>query len=98
MDINKKCVTKAYEYYAYAVYKGIKCYIVGSIPDKNAFFLETYDEIYVDDPLYPIFTELGFSMGRDIGYGKYTYCKYVSPDDPDLQIFEERTEIDVNSL
>ena len=96
--VHKNEIMGAYRYETHAVYKGIKCYIVGPIPDKNAYFLETYDEIYVDDPLYPIFTELGFSMGRDIGYGKYTYCIYVSPDDPDLQVFEERTEIDVDSL
>ncbi len=96
--VHKSDITKAYKYDTYALYHDIRCRVTGSIPKKDSYFLETYDEIYADDPLYPIFTELGFSMGRDIGYGKYTYCKYVSPDDPELQIFEERTEIDVNSL
>lgn len=100
MDINKECVTKAYKYDTYAVYKGIKCKIVGPFPDKNAYLLETYEWFYPsnDTGLLRKVMEYGFERWDDIGHGIFTFGRYVDPDDPDLHIFEERTEIDVNSL
>ena len=88
------------QYDAYAFYNGIKCRIKGPHKTKNVYFLETYEwfNLSKDTDLLRKVKEYGFERCDDIGHGIFTFGKYVSPEDPDLQIFEERTEIDVNSL
>ena len=98
--VHKNEIMGAYRYEVHAVYKGIKCKIVGPIPDKNAYSLETYDwfNLSKDTDLLRKVKEYGFERWDDIGHGIFTFGRYVDPDDPDLQIFEERTEVDVNTL
>lgn len=92
-------IKNVYIYNSYAVYKNNTCKVSGPSDDGN-FFLETKDwlNITMDTDLLQKDKEYGFEPYDCIGHGFFTFGKYVSPDDPELQIFEERTEIDVNSL
>ena len=88
-----------FKYNSYADYCGIKCSASG--PDDNGyFFIETNDDVSVavESVVLTKLQRCGFKRGYMMGHGMFIFEKYVSPDDSNLQIFEERTEIDVNSL
>lgn len=102
--ISKSEIIKVYSYHTSASYNSIMCSIIGPSLTTGKYFLETEDWISITSNasgnkiLLDKVEKNGFKRGREIGHGMFTYVKYVSPGDPNLQIFEERTEIDVNSL
>ncbi len=101
--IRKSEILKIYSYHTSACYNGIMCSIIGPDHITGKYFLETNDWINItrnakDTELLHKVEEYGFECGREIGHGMFTYVKNVSPEDSNLKIFEERTEIDVNSL
>ncbi len=97
-DIPKSEITEAYEIRTHAVYKGIGATIIGS-SKENHIGLRTcclYGENKAD-------------FLRKVNKAEFEYCereqgdydiygKDVSLDDPDLQLIEKRTEIDINKL
>ena len=92
-------ISRAYEYSSYAVYDGIRCEICE--PSKNGkYFIQTYDDVCIigESELLNKLKRFGFEQGYDMGHGMFLFEKYVLPNDPNLQIFEERTEIDINTL
>lgn len=100
--VHKSEITKAYRYDPYVIYRDIKCLIRSFDRSKNRYYLETYFTINPDKLSNIVMIAKLAAAGFDVGlYEKYWgwyYEKYVSPDDPDLQIIEQRKEIDVNIL
>ena len=94
--VPKSQLTKAYRYHTGAVYKGIKCDVQGN-GMQESLFLQT-DEITPDNPLIPKLLNCGFNPGYPIGYGTFLYEQDVSASDPEIEIFENCTEIDLNAL
>ena len=101
--IRKSEILKIYSYHTTACYNGIMCSIIGPNLITGKYFIETDDWINItknamDKELLHKVEEYGFERGREIGHGMFTYVKNVFLYDPDLKIFEERKEIDINML
>ncbi len=97
--VHRSEVKAAYRYNTYAYYSGIKCDIRNH-KNMGFFFLETYNAIKIDENSGMLieFKNRGFTLGREIDPGHFSFIMEVKQNDPNLQIFEERKEIDVNSL
>lgn len=97
-DVPKSEITKAYNIRTYAVYKGVNASIVGWEKDNkvelytNCLYGEDEEE-FLKQMEYAGFE---FSHGEQGGYR--VYAKIVSLDDPDLQLLEHRTELDIDKL
>lgn len=103
-DVPKSEITEAYKIETYALYKGLKFDIIGSHQEGTNILLNlcgnqisshnpSEEERKYEDKLIKI----GFHMGI-VDKTFYMYEKSVPMDDPELEIFEERTEIDINKL
>ncbi len=99
-EVLKSEITEAYEITPYANYKGFTFDVYG--PNENRKlrlvtqqWLSNYSEseCKIRDSL----VEIGFYV-REVDKCGCTYEKYVSIDDPDVEVFEERTEIDISKL
>lgn len=91
-------ITKAYNIRTYAVYKGVNASIVGWEKDNK---VELYTNcLYGEDEKEFLkkmeYAGFEFSHGEQGGYR--VYAKIVSLDDPDLQLLEHRTELDISKL
>lgn len=96
--VPKSEITEAYEIRTYAVYKGVNASIVGWKKD-NKVELQT-NCLYGEDEKEFLkkmeYAGFEFSHGEQGGYR--VYAKIVSLDDPDLQLLEHRTELDIDKL
>ncbi len=97
--VHRSEVKAAYRYNTYAYYSGIKCDIRNH-KNMGYFFLETYNAIKIDENSGMLieFKNRGFTLGREIDPGHFSFIMEVKQNDPNLQIFEERKLIDVNML
>ena len=91
-------ITEAYNIRTYAVYKGVNASIVGWKKDNK---VELYTNcLYGEDEKEFLkkmeYAGFEFSHGEQGGYR--VYAKIVSLDDPDLQLLEHRTELDISKL
>ena len=96
--VPKSEITEAYNIRTYAVYKGVSASIIGC-PKENHIGLRTccLDGENKADFLRKVNNaEFEYCEREQGGYD--IYGKDVSLDDPDLQLIEKRTEIDINKL
>lgn len=97
-DVPRSEITEAYNIRTYAVYKGVTASIIGWLKDNkvelqtNCLYGEDEEE-FLKQMEYAGFE---FSHGEQGGYR--VYAKIVSLDDPDLQLLEHRTELDIDKL
>ena len=54
--------------------------------------------IVTETEIYNEYKKNGFSDGRMFEYGNVTLYKYISANDPNLEIVEKRTELDISKL
>ena len=97
-EVSKSEITEAYEIRTHAVYKGVGATIIGS-SKENHIGLRTccLDGENKADFLRKVNNaEFEYCEREQGGYD--IYGKDVSLDDPDLQLIEKRTEIDINKL
>lgn len=99
-EVPKNEITEAYEITTYANYKGFKLYIHGKKSDNiltllNTQMLSNYSES--DCKIRDVLIEMGFYV-FEVDKTGCTYAKDVPIDDPELEIFEERKEIDISKL
>ena len=99
-EVSKSEITKAYKIETTAIYKTQKYYV-----DRASTQGEDMVRIYTspistvkETELYNEYKKNGFSDGMKFEYGDVLLYKYVSVNDPDLQIVEKKTEIDINKL
>lgn len=97
-EVPKSEITEAYNIRTYAVYKGVNASIVGWEKDNK---VELYTNcLYGEDEKEFLkkmeYAGFEFSHGEQGGYR--VYAKIVSLDDPDLQLLEHRTELDISKL
>ena len=97
-DVPRSEITEAYNIRTYAVYKGVNASIVGWKKDNK---VELYTNcLYGEDEKEFLkkmeYEGFEFSHGEQGGYR--VYAKIVSLDDPDLQLLEHRTELDIDKL
>ncbi|MCM1061690.1 MAG: hypothetical protein NC452_15585 [Eubacterium sp.] len=103
-EVPKNEITEAYEINTHAVYKGMKLCIIGC-SEKNGTVFSILSTPY-DIPYNPTGEMLEIrntliEMGFHDGQHDKTGCWYeieVDIDDPDLELVEERTEIDISKL
>lgn len=97
-EVPKSEITEAYNIRTYAVYKGVSASIVGGSKENQIGLITTC--LYGEDK--EMFLKKMKSTGFEFShYEQGGYCMYrkdVSLDDPDLQLIEERTELDISKL
>ncbi|MBP0963943.1 MAG: hypothetical protein J5999_01465 [Oscillospiraceae bacterium] len=106
-EVPKSEITKAYKIETTAKYKGstycIDTYIGNDLSVKYnrdemvriyTLPISTLNEV----EKYNYYKQNGFADGMSFEYGNVMLYKYVSINDPDLEIVENRTEIDVSVL
>lgn len=106
-QVSKSEITKAYKIETIAKYKeSIYCidtYIGNDLSgeyNKDEMVriytlpISTINEV----EKYNYYKQNGFTVGMSFEYGNVMLYKYVSINDPDLEIVENRTEIDVSEL
>ncbi len=98
--VPKSEINEAYKIHTYAVYKGLELYIIGSKGDMLTLsthsligYVVSVEQLRYKEALI----KLGFHEGQGDKFGMYWDIE-VSPDDPDLQIIEKRTELDISKL
>ena len=99
-EVPKYEITEAYEITTYANYKGLKLYIHGKKSDNMLTLLHTQmisSHSERDREIRDTLIEMGFYVFNVDKFG-LTYAKDVPIDDPELEIFEERKEIDISKL
>lgn len=99
-EVPKNEITEAYEITTYANYKGFKLYIHGKKSDNMLTLLHTQmisSHSERDREIRDTLIEMGFYVFNVDKFG-LTYAKDVPIDDPELEIFEERKEIDISKL
>lgn len=99
-EVYKSEITEAYEITPYANYKGFKLYIHGKKSDNMLTLLHTQmisSHSERDREIRDTLIEMGFYVFNVDKFG-LTYAKDVPIDDPELEIFEERKEIDISKL
>ena len=99
-EVSKSEITEAYKIETTAIYKTQKYYV-----DRASTQGEDMVRIYTspistvkETELYNEYKKNGFSDGMKFEYGDVLLYKYVSVNDPDLQIVEKRTKLDISKL
>ena len=99
-EVPKSEITEAYKIETTAIYKTQKYYV-----DRASTQGEDMVRIYTppistvkETELYNEYKKNGFSDGMKFEYGDVLLYKYVSVNDPDLQIVEKRTKLDISKL
>ena len=103
-EVPKNEITEAYKIKTYALYKGLKFDIIGSHQEGTNILLNlcgnqisshnpSEEERKYEEKLIKI----GFHMGI-VDKTFYMYEKSVPMDDPELEFFEQRAEIDLSKL
>ena len=99
-EVSKSEITEAYKIETTAIYKTQKYYV-----DRASTQGEDMVRIYTspistvkETELYNEYKKNGFSDGMKFEYGDVLLYKYVSINDPDLQLIEKRTELDISKL
>lgn len=97
-EVPRSEITEAYNIRTYAVYKGVNASIVGWLKDNKVELYTTclYGEDEEEFLKKMEYAGFEFSHGEQGGYR--VYAKIVSLDDPDLQLLEHRTELDIDKL
>lgn len=99
-EVPKSEITEVYKITPYANYKGFKLYIHGKKSDNMFTLLHTQiisSHSERDREIRDTLIEMGFYVFNVDKFG-LTYAKDVPIDDPELETFEERTEIDISEL
>lgn len=99
-DVPKDEITEAYKITPYANYKGFKLYIHGKKSDNMLTLLHTQmilSHSERDREIRDTLIEMGFYVFNVDKFG-LTYAIDVPIDDPELEIFEGRKEIDISKL
>lgn len=100
-EVPKSEITEAYAIRTYANYRGLKDYrgfrLCVEQELNNAVQLFTEWEVgHCDYRTQDMLKKDGF-MPREGDKLGYTYAKYVPIDDPELELIEERTELDISN-
>ena len=98
--VPKSEITEAYKIETTAIYKTQKYYI-DSISTQGEDMVRIYTSpisTVKETELYNEYKKNGFSDGMKFEYGDVLLYKYVSVNDPDLQIVEKRTKLDISKL
>ncbi|MDE6592637.1 MAG: hypothetical protein K2K57_06200 [Oscillospiraceae bacterium] len=97
-EVPKSEISEAYKIKTYADYKGFRLYVYGQ-DVNNVLRLVTVQELShsskSDGKIRETLMEMGFKI-FDVEKTGCTYVKYVPIDDPELELIEERTEIDIS--
>lgn len=99
-EVPKSEITEAYEIRTHAVYKGVSASIMRSLKPNCILLVAPY-LYWLDgdrDEYLKKVTNAGFEYTTTEQGGYEIYEKEVSLDDPDLELIEERTEIDISKL
>ena len=99
-EVPKSEITEAYEIRTHAKYKGVSASIMGSLK-PGCIRLATTCLYWLGedkDEFLKNATNAGFEYTDTEQGGYKIYEKEVSLDDPDLELIEERTEIDISKL
>ena len=99
-EVPKSEITEAYEIRTHAKYKGVSASIMGSLK-PGCIRLATTCLYWLGedkDEFLKNATNAGFEYTDTEQGGYEIYEKEVSLDDPDLELIEERTEIDISKL
>ena len=93
--VPKSEITEAYEIRTYALYRNIEFNIYGS--KDNQIRIVRYCSSGRDDELAKKLQTWQFSV-FDADKFHVSYDSYISVDDPELEIVEKRTELDISKL
>ena len=93
--VPKSEITEAYEIRTYALYRNIEFKIYGS--KDNQIRIVRYCSSGRDDELAKKLQTWQFSV-FDADKFHVSYDSYISVDDPELEIVEKRTELDISKL
>lgn len=93
--VPKSEITEAYEIRTYALYRNIEFNIYGS--KDNQIRIVRYCSSGRDDELAKKLQTWQFSV-FDADKFHVSYDSYISIDDPELEIVEKRTELDISKL
>lgn len=99
-EVPKSEITEAYEIRTHAKYKGVSASIMGSLK-PGCIRLATTCLYWLGedrDEFLKNVTNAGFEYTDTEQGGYKIYEKEVSLDDPDLELIEKRTEIDISKL
>lgn len=98
-DVPKGEITEAYEITTYAHYKGLKLYIHGKKTENMLILLnnQLLSNSESDCEVRDVLIGMGFYVFNVDKFG-CMYAKDVPIDAPELEIFEERKEIDISKL
>lgn len=94
-EVPKSEITEAYEIRTYALYRNIEFNIYGS--KDNQIRIVRYCSSGRDDELAKKLQTWQFSV-FDADKFHVSYDSYISVDDPELEIVEKRTELDISKL
>ena len=94
-DVPRSKITEAYEIRTYALYRNIEFNIYGS--KDNQIRIVRYCSSGRDDELAKKLQTWQFSV-FDADKFHVSYDSYISVDDPELEIIEKRTELDISKL
>ena len=103
-DVPKSEITEAYKIEFTAKYKGKTYnYVTGYAGDdyedkENIVTIHTVVSTYSQPDKYEYCKANGFIEGSPEGYSLIRMHKYVNLNDPELEIIETRTEIDIDKL
>ena len=99
-EVPKSEITEAYKIETTAIYKN-QNYYVDSALTQGEDMVRIYTppiSTVKETELYNEYKSNGFSDGMKFEYGDVLLYKYISVYDPDLQIVEKRTELDISKL
>lgn len=94
-DVPRSKITEAYEIRTYALYRNIEFNIYGS--KGNQIRIVKYCSSGRDDELAKKLQTWQFSV-FDADKFHVSYDSYISIDDPELEIIEKRTKLDISKL
>lgn len=102
--VPKNEITEAYKIKTYVLYKGLKFDIIGSHQEGTNILLNlcgnqisSHNPSEEEQKYEEKLIKIGFHMGI-VDKTFYMYEKSVPIDDPELETFEERKEIDISEL
>lgn len=97
-EVSRSEISEAYKIITYAVYKGVNASIVGWKKDNKVELYTTCLYGEDEEEFLKKMEYAGFNFSHCEQGGDRIYAIIVPLDDPDLQLIEKRTEIDINKL
>lgn len=97
-EVSRSEISEAYKIITYAVYKGVNASIVGWKKDNKVELYTTCLYGEDEEEFLKKMEYAGFNFSHCEQGGDRIYAIIVPLDDPDLQLLEHRTELDIDKL